>query len=423
MPDQPNPRELIGGYATATLSREERELLFTAALEDQELFDELVNEEPLIELLTDPVERQMLVDGLAEESPVRDRWFSFAAARMPSLRPQYLALYGLGPLILVAVVVAFVVRRPGPPAPALPPAITEVQKQALNPRNAAIDQRLALAQRAQEQFRRGEWQNGLATVATGFELRKDDPELQTILNAALAMARSRVAAERDATTTIGPRILETNAFKAAVRKQESVEQLSRSGQTSDAIRNAWETVDLFKLAQTEGRRLAQVESAVGRPVGPEQPPPATAPAPPSTPPPAPAPAPAPVPPAPPRPGPQTAPAPPTPPAPNPDAEQREIGKVLQMYAEAYSQLDPKAVQKVYPGVNMQELTASFSQMQAQQVAIVDVRFVNLTDSTATVTCTWSVAFVGSVGGIQNMSTKTTIRLQQSNGLWMIVGRR
>src|SRR5262245_11039990 len=166
MPDQPNARELIGGYATSTLSREERELLFAAALEDQELFDELGNEEPLIELLADPVERQRLVDELAEESPVTDRWFPFAS-RMPS-HPKYLALCGLGSVILAAVIVAFVVRRHGPPAPAPPPAITAVQKQAENPPDAAINQRLALAQRAREQFSRGEWQNGLATAATGF---------------------------------------------------------------------------------------------------------------------------------------------------------------------------------------------------------------------------------------------------------------
>jgi hypothetical protein len=37
-------------------------------------------------------------------------------------------------------------------------------------------------------------------------------------------------------------------------------------------------------------------------------------------------------------------------------------------------------------------------LKSQQVAIVNEQFVNLTDSQATVTCTWQVAFVGSAGG-------------------------
>ena len=51
------------------------------------------------------------------------------------------------------------------------------------------------------------------------------------------------------------------------------------------------------------------------------------------------------------------------------------------------------------------------------------QFVNLTDSHATVTCTWQVAFVGSAGGMQRSSPKVTIRLQKSNGNWFIVDRR
>ena len=44
-------RKLLGGYATGTLTDEERNLLFSAALEHQELFDALADEEALRELL------------------------------------------------------------------------------------------------------------------------------------------------------------------------------------------------------------------------------------------------------------------------------------------------------------------------------------------------------------------------------------
>lgn len=62
-------RKLLGGYATGTLTGEERTLLFSAALEDQELFDALADEEALRELLADPNTRQKLIEKL-EQQPV-----------------------------------------------------------------------------------------------------------------------------------------------------------------------------------------------------------------------------------------------------------------------------------------------------------------------------------------------------------------
>jgi len=44
-------RRLLGGYATGTLTDDERTLLFSAALEDQSLFDALADEEALREFV------------------------------------------------------------------------------------------------------------------------------------------------------------------------------------------------------------------------------------------------------------------------------------------------------------------------------------------------------------------------------------
>ena len=322
-----------------------------------------------------------------------------------------------------------------PPADAAAPAVTPVASPP-PPAPPTVDEQLAqLRDQARQQFRAGEWQKGLATAASAFELRQGDPGTQTILNSALTTVRTRMTAERDATTAIGRYAVESNAFKTAIRKQESVDQLRRNGQTPEAIRSAWETIDLFKLAQAEGRRLAQLEAATPRPGAPAPtpalPPPTTQPTPqgsvqpPAAPPaatPAPAAAPAPPQPAPPRPGTQT-PAPPPTPVSNPEADKRDINNVLLAFAAAYSQLNPRAVQRVYPGIDVQALTSSFSKLRSQQVAISNVQFVNLTDSTATVTCTWSVAFVGSAGGTNRQSLKLTIRLQKNSGVWSIVDRR
>jgi hypothetical protein len=53
-------RKLLGGYATNALNADERRILFEAALEDQDLFNALQNEDALRELLADPVLRDQV---------------------------------------------------------------------------------------------------------------------------------------------------------------------------------------------------------------------------------------------------------------------------------------------------------------------------------------------------------------------------
>jgi hypothetical protein len=72
MSDKVNPHDLIGGFASSTLSEEERQKLFNAALDDQALFDELLKDEPLREVLSDTVTRSRLLAVLSDEEP---RWF------------------------------------------------------------------------------------------------------------------------------------------------------------------------------------------------------------------------------------------------------------------------------------------------------------------------------------------------------------
>src|SRR5580704_336415 len=70
-------RKLLGGYATNSLTEAERKALFEAALDDQELFDALQQEEALKELLADPISRNQIQQALAQplvSSP--SRWWS-----------------------------------------------------------------------------------------------------------------------------------------------------------------------------------------------------------------------------------------------------------------------------------------------------------------------------------------------------------
>ena len=81
-------RKLLGGYATGTLTEEERQALFEAALEDQELFDALAKEQPLRDLLEDPAARAQLLAAL--DDSLLPRFVGQAlspASRLPRLRP------------------------------------------------------------------------------------------------------------------------------------------------------------------------------------------------------------------------------------------------------------------------------------------------------------------------------------------------
>jgi hypothetical protein len=62
-------RKLIGGYATGTLTEAERKALFAAALDDQDLFDEMAREQSLKELLDSPGARTRLTAALAPPEP------------------------------------------------------------------------------------------------------------------------------------------------------------------------------------------------------------------------------------------------------------------------------------------------------------------------------------------------------------------
>ena len=76
-------RKLLGGYATNTLTESERKLLFEAALEDQELFDALQQEQALKDLLAHPVARAEVRQALEQSIPARawwSRWWAWGSA-------------------------------------------------------------------------------------------------------------------------------------------------------------------------------------------------------------------------------------------------------------------------------------------------------------------------------------------------------
>ena len=106
-PDQ--IRKLLGGYATGTLTEQERKALFDAALDDQQLFDALADEEALRELLSDEAYRQELAVLLSEKkSSVSERLTAWWR------RPAPLVWAG-GLAAVLAVVIVYQVNKPAIP--------------------------------------------------------------------------------------------------------------------------------------------------------------------------------------------------------------------------------------------------------------------------------------------------------------------
>ena len=98
--------KLLGGYATGTLTEQERSLLFSAALEHQELFDALAGEEALRELLADAAARRRLLGELSESR--RPFWRPLSAGLAASLA---------GAALLFVVLFRHSSAPPPPPAP------------------------------------------------------------------------------------------------------------------------------------------------------------------------------------------------------------------------------------------------------------------------------------------------------------------
>ncbi len=76
------PEQMLGGYATGNLSDQEKEALFAAALRDQKLFDALMEEEALRELVEQPGVKRELIDALTPRATMFGRLRKWLATPM-----------------------------------------------------------------------------------------------------------------------------------------------------------------------------------------------------------------------------------------------------------------------------------------------------------------------------------------------------
>ncbi len=345
-----------------------------------------------------------------------------------------------------------------PPATRLPPATSE----AAGP-NVSVEQRLtALRQLVRRQYAAGERQQALASATTGLSLRAEDRDLRNFLLQALRDARAETAAARAQATASGASAAAASpTYQDGEQRAREAARLAATAPSPEAIRAYWIATDLFTKAATEGRIAALRPATTVPPAAPTSPSPAPArpsqssPLPPTPAPPDARPAaerqppvqpptvspatttvPAPTPAAPPAPAPTTAPPlvqtpsspavqPPTtvaPPARAPVSEEPAIRAVLRTYADGYSTLDVRAVQRAFPGVNAASLQRTFSQTKSQTVKIIGEQ-IQVNGTTATVTCIWQMIFEGQVGGVQRASPRVLLTLQKTAGGWIIIDRR
>lgn len=121
--EKPKPgQNLLGGYATGNLSPQEQELLMRAALEDQNLFDALIEEQALKEALDEPGARAALVTALQPRATGWERFKQWWAT------PVFWGAAGAA--ATACLVVAFLATRPTlPQSPATETAAARVNRE------------------------------------------------------------------------------------------------------------------------------------------------------------------------------------------------------------------------------------------------------------------------------------------------------
>ena len=136
-----DPKRLLGGYATDSLTEAERQALLKAALDDQKLFDALVEEEGLRELLADPAARQQVLEAL--ERPTR--WQRALAWLRRAATVGDLLVVAAALAVAVAALQVYRAASPSRSIPAATQPTTRALSQAVLHRLAALPPRAAAA--------------------------------------------------------------------------------------------------------------------------------------------------------------------------------------------------------------------------------------------------------------------------------------
>ena len=101
--------------------------------------------------------------------------------------------------------------------------------------------------------------------------------------------------------------------------------------------------------------------------------------------------------------------------------QVEVGirDLLRQYSTALEKLDPDAVKKVQPSIEVENLKKAFKEMRALNVTIEDVRVLATDETTARVSCKVTQTLTPKAGSKQATSVTRVMRLRRQAGSWII----
>lgn len=169
-------RDLLGRYATGSLTDEERKRLFDAALDDQELFEELAREDEMKELFAGPGVRDRLIRAL-EPPKRRVSW-----------------VWGLAPVLVLSAVLFAVLMRPVPKPQ--PVAVATVSAPPAAPAESAVGEPQPVAAPVPVKAKRIE------------QIRRDAPELAKEKDSKATDAAPENAVKKDEQKEAAPKAMD-----------------------------------------------------------------------------------------------------------------------------------------------------------------------------------------------------------------------
>ena len=96
-----------------------------------------------------------------------------------------------------------------------------------------------------------------------------------------------------------------------------------------------------------------------------------------------------------------------------------IRDLLLQYSTALEKLDPDAVKKVQPSIEVENLKKAFKEMRALNVTIENVRVLATDETTARVSCRVTQTLTPKAGSKQATSVTRVMRLRRQAGSWII----
>jgi len=220
-------QKLLGGYVTNTLTEAERKVLFEAALDNQDLFNAMQQEEALKDLLSDPISREQVRQALETPAAAKpavawwSQWWAWGSA--------------VGAVVAAVLIVAVIRWNPSQPKPQEVASVTApkpVDQPALLTKEAA-------AASKPEAARAKALRPARPAVAQG--PRKDEADLARALPPTPPPVPPAQAEERERTPT------RSNASSEAPRSQDA----GHSQNSQNASTNARDSISNQTPARQE----------------------------------------------------------------------------------------------------------------------------------------------------------------------------